>query len=65
MKKTSANLSELMHAASEVAFACSENEREAYHLTQQALIEFIRNLPQDTDFSEFSEIHLLSDRYIH
>lgn len=54
-----------MHAASEVAFACSDNEHEAYHLTQQALIEFIRNLLQDTDFPEFSEVHLLSDRYVH
>ena len=65
MKKTTASLYELMHAASEVAFACSENEHEAYHLTQQALIEFLRNLPQDTDFPEFSEVHLLSDRYVH
>ena len=65
MKITNANLSELMHAASEVAFACSENEQEGYHLTQQALIEFIKNLPQDTDFPESSEVHLLSDRYIH
>jgi hypothetical protein len=65
MKKTTASLSELMHAASEVAFACSENEREAFHLTQQALIEFIRNLLQETDFPEFSEVHLLSDRYVH
>jgi hypothetical protein len=65
MKKTTATLSELMHAASEVAFACSENEREAYHMTQQALIEFIRNLPQDMDFSDYSEVHLFSDRYVH
>ena len=65
MKKTTASLSELMHAASEVAFACSENEHEVYHLTQQALIEFIRNLPQDTDFPESPEVHLLSDRYVH
>jgi hypothetical protein len=65
MKKPTAKLSELMLAASEVAFACSENEQEAYHLTQQALIEFIRHLPQETEFAEFSEVHLLSDRYIH
>ena len=65
MKKTTASLSELMLAASEVAFACSDNEHEAYHLTQQALIEFIRNLPQDTDFPEFPEVRLLSDRYVH
>jgi hypothetical protein len=65
MKKTTATLSELIHAASEVAFACSENEYEAYHLTQQALIEFIRNLPKDVDFPEFAEVHLLSDRYVH
>ena len=65
MKKTTASLSELMHAASEVAFACSENEYEAYHLTQQALIEFIRNLPLDANFREFSEVHVLSDRYVH
>ena len=65
MKKTTASLFELIHAAIEVAFACSENEHEAYHLTQQALIEFIRNLPQDSDFPEFSEVHLFSDRYVH
>ncbi|HEY7557807.1 MAG TPA: hypothetical protein VIH18_23645 [Candidatus Binatia bacterium] len=65
MKKTTASLSELIHAASEVAFACSENDYEAYHLTQQALLEFIRNLPQELDFPEFSEVHLLSDRYVH
>jgi len=65
MKKTTATLSELIHAASEVAFACSENEQEAYHMTQQALIEFIRNLPQDMDFSDYSEVHLFSDRYVH
>jgi hypothetical protein len=65
MKKTTASLSELMLAASEVAFACSENEQEAYHLTQQALIEFIKNLPQDSDFPEFPEVRLLSDRYVH
>ena len=60
-----ANLSDLMHAASEVAFLCSENEQEAYHMTQQALIEFIKNLPQDRDFPEYPEVHLLSDQYIH
>ncbi|MDH3445291.1 MAG: hypothetical protein OEN50_15300, partial [Deltaproteobacteria bacterium] len=65
MKKLMANLSDLVHAASEVAFACSENEHEAYHMTQQALIEFIKNMPQDTDFPEHPEVHLLSDRYIH
>jgi hypothetical protein len=65
MKKSTASLSELMHAASEVAFACCENEEEAYHLTQQALIEFIRNLPQDTDFPECSDDPLLSGRYVH
>jgi hypothetical protein len=65
MKKPTASLSELMHAASEVAFECSQNEREAYHLTQQALIEFIRNLPENQDPSEFPGVHLLSDRYIH
>jgi len=65
MKKNTASLSELMLAASEVAFACSENEREAYHLTQQALIEFIKNLPQGSDFPEFPEVCLLSDRYVH
>jgi hypothetical protein len=65
MKKTTATLSELMYAASEVAFACSENEHEAYHMTQQALIEFIRNLPQGMDLSDYSEVHLFSDRYVH
>jgi hypothetical protein len=65
MKKTTATLFELMHAASEVAFACSENEHEAYHMTQQALIEFIRNLPQGMDLSDYSEVHLFSDRYVH
>jgi hypothetical protein len=65
MKKPSATLSELMHAASEVAFECSENEREAYNLTQQALIEFIRNLPENLDFSEFPALPLVSDRYVH
>jgi hypothetical protein len=65
MKKPSATLSELMHAASEVAFECSENEYEAYHLTQQALIEFIRNLPENLDLSEFPGVYSVSDRYIH
>ncbi len=65
MNKPMAKLSDLMHAASEVAFLCSENEQEAYHMTQQALIEFIRNMPLDTDFPEYPELHLLSDNYIH
>jgi hypothetical protein len=65
MKKPSASLSELMHAASEVAFECSDNEREAYHLTQQALVEFIRNLPENMDTSEFPGVHLISKRYVH
>jgi hypothetical protein len=64
MKKTSASLPELMQAASQVAFECSENEHEAYHLTQKALIEFIRNLPENLDFPEFPEFHL-SARYVH
>jgi len=65
MKKPSASLSELMHAASEVAFECSDNEREAYNLTQQALIEFIKNLPENLELSEFPGVHLLSGRYVH
>jgi hypothetical protein len=65
MKKTSASLSELMLAASEVAFACSENEREAYHLTQQALIEFIKRLPETSEFSDFSGFHSRAGRYLH
>jgi hypothetical protein len=65
MKKTSASLPELMQAASQVAFECSENEREAYRLTQRALIEFIRNLPENLDFPEFPESLLASGRYIH
>jgi hypothetical protein len=66
MKKTSASLPELMQAASQVAFECSENEREAYRLTQKALIEFIRNLPENnTDFPEFPEFLPVSARYVH
>jgi hypothetical protein len=65
MKKTSASLPELMQAASQVAFECSENEREAYRLTQKALIEFIRNLPENLEFPEFPEFDFLSDRYVH
>ena len=65
MRKAQASLPELMAAASEVAFACSENEHEAYHLTQQALIELIKNLPKESDLFEFTELHLLSDRYVH
>jgi hypothetical protein len=65
MKKTSASLSELMHAASQVAFECSENEREAYRLTQKALIEFIRNLPENLESPEFPDFPLISDRYVH
>lgn len=65
MKKTSASLPELIKAASQVAFECSENEREAYRLTQRALIEFIRNLPENLDVPEFPEFPILSDRYVH
>jgi hypothetical protein len=65
MKKTTASLSELVHAASEVAFACSDNGYEAYQITQQALIELIRNLPADSDFFENSEVRPFSDRYFH
>lgn len=65
MKKTSASLPELMQAASQVAFECSENEREAYRLTQRALIEFIRNLPENVDFPEFPEFPPNYHRYVH
>jgi hypothetical protein len=65
MKKSSASLPELMQAASQVAFECSENEREAYRLTQRALIEFIRNLPENLDFPELAEFPPISHRYVH
>jgi hypothetical protein len=54
-----------MQAASQVAFECSENEREAYKLTQKALIEFIRNLPENIDFPDFPESLPVFGRYVH
>ena len=65
MKKAHASLSELMAAASEVAFYCSDNEEEAYRITQEALIEFIKTLPNDTDFPESTDEPLLSGRFFH
>jgi hypothetical protein len=65
MKKPSASLPELMQAASQVAFECSENEREAYKLTQKALIEFIRNLPENAEFPEFPQSLPTFGRYVH
>jgi len=60
-----ANLTDLLAAASEVAFEYSDNDKEAYRLAQLALIEIIRKTSQSVDLDKDFESLNSPSKLIH
>jgi len=51
-KKTDKTLSELLAAASEFAYECSNSDKEAYQIARIAMVEILRQTSQSLDFYE-------------
>jgi len=51
-KRIDKTLGELLAAASEFAFECSNDDKEAYQMARLAMVEILRRTSQPTDFKE-------------
>ena len=51
-RRIETTLGELIAAASEVAFACTDNDKDAYKLAQLALMEMIKKTAHPVDLAE-------------
>lgn len=58
-------LGDLIAAASEVAFACTDNDKDAYKLAQLALMELIKKRAHPVDLTEEFESFSSPSQLIH
>ena len=64
-KKIDTTLGELIAAASEVAFECSDNDKEAYRLARLALIEMLKKASYPIDLDEDCLSIITRKTYLH
>jgi hypothetical protein len=64
-KKLDARLGELIAAAGQVAFECSDNDKDAYVLARLALIEMIKKTSQHSDLEAEFDAALSPSQLIH
>ena len=57
-RRIDTSLGDLIAAASQIAFECSNNDKDAYNLAQLALLEMIKNSSQPLDLDK--ELETLS-----
>ena len=55
-RRVDTSLGDLIAAASEIAFECSNNDKDAYILAQLALLEMIKKRSQPLDLDQELEI---------